>query len=233
MSIFVNRLQFQPNEDFDRYPRTLQADVEKLAATPAPSSSPPTSGRCIPSADGEGAAARGDRRHSRRPFRPGFFTGVATVVAKLFCLVEPAVAVFGKKDFSSSWWSAPSPASSVMRVEIVGAETVRADDGLALSSRNGYLSAEERATAIALNAALRALVTAAQASDTSLDAVAAAEAAETARLGDAGWVVDYLTVRRRVDLGLPEAGDLARAEPLVALGAARLGTTRLIDNIEI
>lgn len=234
VSIFVNRLQFQPNEDFDRYPRTLQADVEKLAATPAAIVFAPDEREMYPEPQTVKVlppAAIADILEGA--FRPGFFTGVATVVAKLFCLVEPAVAVFGKKDYQQLMVVRALARQLGMRVEIVGAETVRADDGLALSSRNGYLSIEERATAIALNAALRALVAAAHASDTSLDAVAAAEAAETARLGDAGWAVDYLTVRRRLDLGQPEPGDLAGADTLVALGAARLGTTRLIDNIEI
>ncbi|MQT12547.1 pantoate--beta-alanine ligase [Segnochrobactrum spirostomi] len=234
VSIFVNRLQFQPNEDFDRYPRTLQADVEKLAATPAAIVFAPDEREMYPEPQTVKVvppAAIADILEGA--FRPGFFTGVATVVAKLFCLVEPAVAVFGKKDYQQLMVVRALARQLGMRVEIVGAETVRADDGLALSSRNGYLSAEERATAMALNAALRALVAAAQSPAASVGDIAAAETAETARLAGAGWAVDYLSVRRRTDLGLPEAGDLTGADTLVALGAARLGTTRLIDNIEI
>lgn len=234
VSIFVNRLQFQPHEDFDRYPRTLGADVEKLSATPAAIVFAPDEREMYPEPQTVKVMpppAIADILEGA--FRPGFFTGVATVVAKLFCLVEPAVAVFGKKDYQQLMVVRALARQLGMRVEIVGAETIRADDGLALSSRNGYLSAEERSAAVALNGALRTLVAAARGGDASPAAVAAATAAETAALTQVGWAVDYLTVRRRTDLGTPEAEDLAVPHALVALGAARLGTTRLIDNIEI
>ena len=163
-------------------------------------------------------------------FRPGFFTGVCTVVMKLFQCVQPAVAVFGQKDYQQLMVIKAMARQFALPTEIVGAPTIRANDGLALSSRNGYLSQEERGEATALSRALRAIATALR--EGARD-VAAVEAAQKAELDARGWKTDYLTVRRRSDLLSPTADDLAAKTPLVALAASRLGQTRLIDNLEI
>ena len=233
-SIFVNRLQFLPHEDFDSYPRTWEADCAKLEAAgcdvlfaPRESDLYPTPQTVKVQAD----PALGDILEGE--FRPGFFTGVSTVVMKLFMSVyagkATGVAVFGKKDYQQLMVIRQMVLQLALPIEVVGAETCRAEDGLALSSRNGYLSDLERTEAAQLALALRAL---------GRDALAAAHALPTQRaaleakamdgLKQRGWVPDYLTVRRRHDLQAPQAGDA-----LVVLGAAKLGATRLIDNLEI
>lgn len=231
-SIFVNRLQFGPNEDFDTYPRTFERDCEQLAANGcdvlfAPSEKDlypePQVFKVHPPADLadilEGA------------FRPGFFVGVSTVVHKLFNVVQPDIALFGKKDYQQLMVIRRMVEQMALPIEIIGGETRRADDGLALSSRNGYLSAEERAEAVQLSMALKGLAAAALAGNAAgaFD-VAAAEAAAMEALRARGWQPDYLTVRRQHDLS-PLTGPCA--EPLVVLGAAKLGKTRLIDNLEV
>ena len=163
-------------------------------------------------------------------FRPGFFTGVCTVVMKLFQCVQPAVAVFGQKDYQQLMVIKAMARQFALPTEIIGAPTIRANDGLALSSRNGYLSQDERAEATALPRALRAIAAALR--EGARD-VAAVEAKQAAELDARGWKTDYLTVRRRTDLLPPTAADLAAKTPLVALAASRLGKTRLIDNLEI
>jgi pantoate--beta-alanine ligase len=223
-SIFVNRLQFLPHEDFDTYPRTLQADCERLQAAGcdivfAPSEKElypePQTFKVVPD------AAVADILEGA--FRPGFFTGVSTVVMKLFACVQPRIAVFGKKDYQQLMVIRRMVQQFALPIEIVGGETERAADGLALSSRNGYLSAAEREEAVQLSLALKALAAAFAAGTPREQAEAAAMESLRAR----GWQPDYLTVRRRSDLQAPQAG-----EALVALGAAKLGTTRLIDNLE-
>jgi pantoate--beta-alanine ligase len=255
-SIFVNRLQFTPNEDFDQYPRTFEADCEKLEREgvyvlfapdenelyPVPQEyrvSPPT---------GLGDILEGE-------FRPGFFTGVTTVVLKLFNCVQPMVAVFGKKDYQQLMVLRRMAEQFALPTEIVPAETIRAPDGLALSSRNGYLSPEDRARAPMLHEVLRDTVQELQVngiairSGTDSSAVGstaqirsvsviwpqalAAEQKAIDRLSGLGWVPDYVAVRRRSDLLPPSLADVASAEPLVVLAAARLGATRLIDNLEV
>ena len=231
-SIFVNRLQFGPNEDFDTYPRTFERDCEQLAANGcdvlfAPSEKDlypePQVFKVHPPADLadilEGA------------FRPGFFVGVSTVVHKLFNVVQPDIALFGKKDYQQLMVIRRMVQQMALPIEIIGGETRRADDGLALSSRNGYLSAEERAEAVQLSIALKDLAAAALAGNAAgaFD-VAAAEAAAMEALRARGWQPDYVTVRRQHDLS-PLTG--LCAEPLVVLGAAKLGKTRLIDNLEV
>ena len=161
-------------------------------------------------------------------FRPGFFTGVCTVVLKLFACVQPQVAVFGQKDYQQLMVIRHMVQQLALPIQIEGAPTLRAADGLALSSRNGYLSPAERAEAVALRQALEAL--SAQAAGVPPAQREAAEAEAMARLRQRGWQPDYLCVRRRADLQVPGAGD--GPGTLVALGAARLGTTRLIDNLE-
>ena len=230
-SIFVNRLQFGPNEDFDKYPRTFQADVEKLekegvyvlfAPTERDLYPEPQQYRVQPP-DDLGNILEGE-------FRPGFFTGVATVVTKLFSCVQPRVAVFGKKDYQQLMIVRNMARQFAMPVEIVGAETFRAEDGLALSSRNGYLSADERTEAPVLYRVLNEL--AQDIRNGQLNTLEVERKAMGA-LATRGWQPDYVSVRKRIDLQPPSAGDLAQGAPLVVVAAARLGSTRLIDNLEI
>ncbi|MCA1322939.1 pantoate--beta-alanine ligase [Herbaspirillum sp. alder98] len=230
-SIFVNRLQFGPNEDFDKYPRTFQADVEKLekegvyvlfAPTERDLYPEPQQYRVQPP-DDLGNILEGE-------FRPGFFTGVATVVTKLFSCVQPRVAVFGKKDYQQLMIVRNMARQFAMPVEIVGAETYRAEDGLALSSRNGYLSATERAEAPLLYRVLNDL--AQEIRDGQLNTLEVEKKAMAA-LAARGWKPDYVAVRKRIDLQPPSAGDMAQGAPLVVVAAAKLGSTRLIDNLEI
>jgi len=230
-SIFVNRLQFAPGEDFEKYPRTFHADVEKLekegvyvlfAPTEKDMYPEPQEYRVTPP-DGLGNMLEGE-------FRPGFFTGVSTVVMKLFSCVQPRVAVFGKKDYQQLMIVRNMARQFAVPTEIIGAETFRADDGLALSSRNSYLSANERAEAPALFQTLNKVAAEMRAGHQ--DVFLLEKQAMTA-LAARNWQPDYVSIRRRVDLQPPSAGDLAQGEPLVVLAAAKLGATRLIDNLEI
>ncbi|WP_119154561.1 pantoate--beta-alanine ligase [Caldimonas tepidiphila] len=230
-SIFVNRLQFGPNEDFDRYPRTLARDCELLEGAGCDLVFAPDEAELYPEPQGyrvQPPAALADILEGK--FRPGFFTGVCTVVMKLFQCVQPAVAVFGKKDYQQLMVIRGMVRQFALPIEIVGGETLRADDGLALSSRNGYLSESERAESVALSAALRALADAIRAGARDLPAL---EARAMESLRARGWRPDYLTARRRADLLPPTPAQIDAGEPLVALAAARLGGTRLIDNLEI
>ena len=225
-SIFVNRLQFLPHEDFDTYPRTWDSDCEKLRAAGCDVLFAPTEKVLYPEPQTckvhpDPALADILEGH----FRPGFFIGVCTVVMKLFQCVQPRVAVFGKKDYQQLMMIRHMVRQFALPIEIVGGETFRADDGLALSSRNGYLSKDERAEAVQLSRALRAMAEAVRAGERDLAAI---EARAMQSLAQRGWQPDYLVLRRRTDLQAPSAG-----EPLVALAAARLGSTRLIDNLEI
>jgi len=230
-SIFVNRLQFGPNEDFDKYPRTFQADVEKLekegvyvlfAPTEKDLYPEPQEYRVQPP-DGLGNTLEGE-------FRPGFFNGVCTVVTKLFSCVQPRVAVFGKKDYQQLMIIRNMARQFAMPTEIIGAETFRAGDGLALSSRNGYLSAEERAEAPFLYQTLNYVAEQARAGHPDLLAL---ERDAMARLAARGWQPDYVSIRKRMNLQAPSADEQAAGAPLVVLAAAKLGNTRLIDNLEI
>lgn len=225
-SIFVNRLQFLPHEDFDTYPRTWDSDCEKLRAAGCDVLFAPTEKVLYPEPQTckvhpDPALADILEGH----FRPGFFIGVCTVVMKLFQCVQPRVAVFGKKDYQQLMVIRHMVRQFALPIEIVGGETFRADDGLALSSRNGYLSKDERAEAVQLSKALRAMAEAVREGERDLAAI---EARAMQSLAQRGWQPDYLVLRRRSDLQAPSAG-----EPLVALAAARLGSTRLIDNLEI
>jgi pantoate--beta-alanine ligase len=233
-SIFVNRLQFLPHEDFDSYPRTWDADCAKLEAAGcnvvfAPREIdlyPETQTVKVHTDPALGNILEGE-------FRPGFFTGVSTVVMKLFMSVfagkSQGVTAFGKKDYQQLMVIRQMVRQFALPIEVVGVDTCRAEDGLALSSRNGYLSASERTEALQLSLALRALGRDALASSHALAAQRPSlEAKAMEGLRQRGWQPDYLTVRRRHDLQAPKAGDA-----LVVLGAAKLGTTRLIDNFEI
>ena len=234
-SIFVNRLQFAPHEDFDTYPRTLQADCEKLAAVGCDVVFAPSEKEMYPEPQGfkvQPPTELADILEGH--FRPGFFTGVCTVVMKLFqCVLSEAkgerFAVFGQKDYQQQMVIRRMVKQFALPITIVSGDTQRAPDGLALSSRNSYLSEAERAEAVQLSLALRALGRdALAAADGLVRQLPALEQRAMKDLTARGWQPDYLTVRRRADLQAPQAGD-----PLVVLGAARLGKTRLIDNFEI
>ena len=233
-SIFVNRLQFLPHEDFDSYPRTWDADCAQLKAAGCHVLFAPREADLYPTPQTfkvQPDPALADMLEGH--FRPGFFTGVCTVVMKLFSAVfagrAHGVAVFGRKDYQQLMVIRQMVQQFALPIDIVGADTRRADDGLALSSRNGYLDAAQRQEAVALSHALRTLAEQAEAAGPALASqLPALEAAALKALAERGWQPDYLTVRRRSDLQLPQAGDTS----LVALGAARVGTTRLIDNLE-
>jgi pantoate--beta-alanine ligase len=240
-SIFVNRLQFGGGEDFDKYPRTFERDCALLdeagcdllfapderAMYPEPQTfhvvpDPALSGIL------EGAA------------RAGHFDGVCTVVMKLFTICAPTLAVFGSKDYQQLMLVRRMVEQFAMDIEIVAHETVRDPDGLAMSSRNGYLDPAQRAAAPALHHALQALVSAVRHARTGKgpdrlapEALAALEQRAIESLASQGWAPDYLSVRRQRDLLPPQAGELLDDTPLVALGAARIGATRLLDNIEL
>ncbi|GAB4082496.1 pantoate--beta-alanine ligase [Modestobacter muralis] len=223
VSVFVNPTQFGPGEDFDRYPRTWDADLAALAAEGADLVfHPPVDEVYPPGAAGVTVhpGPLGDVLEGA--VRPGHFAGVLTVVAKLFGLVRPDVAVFGEKDYQQLTLIRAMARELALGVDVVGVPTVREDDGLALSSRNRYLSAEQRAAAAALSAALRA---GAAAGPRGADAVLAAAGAVLA--GAPGLVPDYL------ELTSPELGPPPAAGPARLLVAARAGSTRLIDNLAL
>jgi pantoate--beta-alanine ligase len=225
-SIFVNRLQFLPHEDFETYPRTWDSDCAKLRAAGCDMLFAPDEKTLYPEPQTckvhpDGALADILEGH----FRPGFFVGVCTVVLKLFACVQPAVAVFGKKDYQQLLVIRHMVRQFALPIEIVGAETRRSEAGLALSSRNGYLSASERVEAEQLSNTLRAVAAALREGERDFAAI---ETRALQKLSQRGWQPDYLALRRRADLQAPGPGD-----PLVALAAARLGGTRLIDNLEI
>ncbi|WP_374479834.1 pantoate--beta-alanine ligase [Zoogloea sp.] len=226
-SIFVNRLQFGPSEDFDKYPRTLADDSARLASAGVDFLFAPDEKEMYPAP--QHYHVEPDPAHVNileGAVRPGHFGGVATVVLKLFNIVQPDVALFGKKDYQQLMVLRNMVRELALPIEIIAGETIRADDGLALSSRNGYLSATERAEAPRLNRQLswiRERVAAGERDFLRLETEAVAE------LAAHGWHPDYITIRRRSDLQAPARDDA----PLVVLGAARLGSTRLIDNLEI
>ena len=226
-SIFVNRLQFGPREDFDKYPRTFEQDCAKLTEAGVDHLFAPDEQEMYPTPQRYHVVP--DAAHTdilEGAVRPGHFGGVATVVLKLFNIVRPQVALFGKKDYQQLMVLSNMVRELALPIEIIPGETIRADDGLALSSRNGYLSAAERAEAPRLNrqlVSIRERVRAGERNFLRLETEAMAE------LAAHGWHPDYVTVRRRSDLQPPAGDDAA----LVVLAAARLGTTRLIDNLEI
>jgi pantoate--beta-alanine ligase len=233
-SIFVNRLQFLPHEDFASYPRTFEDDCAKLREQGCDVLFAPDEAELYPQPQTfkvQPDPALADILEGQ--FRPGFFTGVSTVVMKLFMAVfagqAQGVAVFGKKDYQQLMVIRQMVRQFALQIEIIGVATSRTPDGLALSSRNGYLSATERTEAVQLSMALRQLGLEALASGDALPSLLARlEVQALEHLRQRGWHPDYLTVRRRSDLQAPLAGDA-----LVVLGAAKLGTTRLIDNSEV
>ena len=229
-SIFVNRLQFGPNEDFDRYPRSFDADCEKLQRegvdvvfTPQEQDMYPT-----PQVYRVQPPPLGDELDGA--FRPGFFNGVCTVVLKLFNLVQPDVAVFGKKDRQQLKIVRGMVQQFNLPIRIVPAETVRAEDGLALSSRNNYLSPSEREEAPRLYRTLQGIADAIAAGRTDYANLEVAGRAELARHG---WKVDYIAIRHGLALRIPHPEGFDHPNLLIVLGAATLGTTRLIDNVDV
>ena len=225
-SIFVNRLQFLPHEDFDTYPRTWDSDCARLIAAGCDVLFSPNERELYPEPQTykvHPPAELADILEGH--FRPGFFIGVSTVVMKLFACVQPRIAVFGKKDYQQLMIIRRMVQQFALPIDIVGGETCRARDGLALSSRNGYLSPSQREESTQLYRALEAMATEWRTGNKDMAAI---EARAMNTLTQRGWKPDYMVVRRQADLLAP-AGD----EPLVVLGAAKLGDTRLIDNLEL
>ena len=227
VSIFVNRLQFGQGEDFDRYPRTLEQDAAKLAGEGVAVLFAPSEQELYPNvAQQYNVEPPNLQNELCGAFRPGHFRGVATVVAKLFNIVEPDYACFGKKDYQQLAILQGMAADLNFRVEIVPVDIGRAADGLALSSRNQYLSEAERKQAPQLYRELQAV---ARAVENGNRDYAALEQQAAANLKQAGWQVDYVEIRHAGNLQVAHVGD----GELVVLAAARLGNTRLIDNVEI
>ena len=233
-SIFVNRLQFLPHEDFDTYPRTWDSDCAKLQTAGCDLLFAPNEKELYPEPQTFRVHPPAELADILEGFfRPGFFVGVCTVVLKLFACVQPRVAVFGKKDYQQLMIIRRMVEQFALPIEIVGGETRRAPDGLALSSRNGYLTESERTEAVQLSLALQAMAAALTAGATD---IAALEAQAMQTLAARGWHPDYLTVRRRSDLQTPASRKSAGAtagDTLVVLGAAKIGATRLIDNLDV
>jgi pantoate--beta-alanine ligase len=226
VSIFVNRLQFGPREDFDRYPRTFEADCSRLEAAGVDVVFAPDETEIYPEPQTYVVEPSDLQYVLEGAHRPGHFRGVATVVLKLFNLVMPHSAIFGKKDYQQYLVLRDMVRQFALPIEIIPAETVRADDGLALSSRNGYLSPAERKEAPRLYRVLanvRAQILDGARDFQRMDSEAMSE------LSGHGWQPDYIAVRRQTDLHPPTERD----HSLVVLGAARLGRTRLIDNVEL
>ena len=227
VSIFVNRLQFGQGEDFDRYPRTLGQDAAKLAGEGVAVLFAPSEQELYPNvAQQYNVEPPNLQNELCGAFRPGHFRGVATVVAKLFNIVEPDYACFGKKDYQQLAILQGMAADLNFRVEIVPVDIGRAADGLALSSRNQYLSEAERKQAPQLYRELQAV---ARAVENGNRDYAGLEQQAAANLKQAGWQVDYVEIRHAGNLQIAHVGD----NKLVVLAAARLGNTRLIDNVEI
>lgn len=227
VSIFVNRLQFGQGEDFDAYPRTFESDCAKLEAAGVNALFFPTEAELYPRVKQDfNVEPPHIQDELCGAFRPGHFRGVATVVSKLFNIVQPDVACFGKKDFQQLHVIKAMVDDLNIPVAVIPVDTGRAEDGLALSSRNGYLTAEERAEAPRLYRNLSAMRAALLAGDSDY---ATLEAHASADLQQAGWVVDYVEVRQADTLEVAHAGE----KRLVVLAAARLGRTRLIDNVEV
>ena len=226
VSIFVNRLQFGPREDYDRYPRTLEADCDKLRGAGVDVVFVPDEKAIYPEPQTYVVEPSDLQNILEGAHRPGHFRGVATVVLKLFNLVSPHAAIFGKKDYQQYLVLRDMVRQFALPIEITPAETVRAPDGLALSSRNGYLLPEERSEAPRLYRVLQEVESELKAGMHDYQRL---ELHGMSMLADKGWKPDYVTVRRRSDLQPPVNGE----KDLVVLAAARLGKTRLIDNIEV
>ena len=224
-SIFVNPLQFAPHEDFHQYPRTLERDCALLLEAGCDLVFAPTEEEMYPEAQTVKVVPPIQLVEILEgSIRPGFFTGVCTAVLKLFHIVRPTVAVFGKKDYQQLLVIRQMVRQLALPVDIIAGDTVRDESGLALSSRNHYLAPSERLEARRLSAVLRQTALAAR---HGMGNYAELERSGCERLAARGWEPDYIAVRRRADLGEPSPED-----PIVVLGAAKLGRTRLIDNVE-
>ena len=234
VSIFVNPLQFGANEDLANYPRTLAADCEKLQAAGADIVFVPSVAEMYPNFDGQDLkqsitvqlpAVANDLCGASRP---GHFAGVATVVLKLFNLVQPQLAVFGKKDYQQLFVIREMVKQFNLAIAILAADTVREPSGLAMSSRNGYLSHAEKVQASQLHAELVSVCEQIKQQGHSANFLSLEQAA-TLNLQRQGWQVDYVAIRAASNLQAASAGDT----DLVVLAAAKLGTTRLIDNLSL
>jgi pantoate--beta-alanine ligase len=226
-TIFVNRLQFRPGEDFEKYPRTFDADCARLVAAGVDHLFAPNEAEMYPQPQGYHVEPPAEQENTLEgKFRPGHFRGVATVVMKLFQISQPHVALFGKKDYQQLMVIRNMVRDLNLPIEIIGGETVRAADGLALSSRNGYLSAAERSEAPRLYRLLESISVAIRTGSTDFSVL---EADAMAELQAHGWFPDYVAVRKKIDLQSATSHDSG----LVVLAAARLGSTRLIDNLEV
>jgi pantoate--beta-alanine ligase len=234
-SIFVNRLQFGPNEDFENYPRTMQADIDKLEKEGVYILFAPTERDLYPQPQEyrvDPPQQLGDILEGE--FRPGFFKGVCTVVLKLLSCVQPKVAVFGKKDYQQLMIIRQMAKQFALPVEIMPGETVRAEDGLALSSRNSYLTVAERAEAPELQTVLKEVrARVLDLNERNIHTLVEIEKIAVDILAGRGWQPDYIAIRRQSDLTQASNESLQAGEPLVILSAAKLGKTRLIDNLEI
>src|SRR5580765_225543 len=229
-SIFVNRLQFGPNEDFDRYPRTLDADRVGLEREGVDLLFAPMEHEMYPTPQVYRVQPPPLAEELEGASRPGFFHGVCTVVLKLFSLVQPDIAVFGKKDRQQLKIVRGMVQQFNLPIRIVPAETVRAEDGLALASRNSYLSPEERIEAPRLYQQLRWV---ASQIDSGRHDYANLEAAARMELSKHGWKVDYIAIRHGLALRIPHPEGYDHPNLLIVLGAAMLGSTRLIDNVDV
>jgi pantoate--beta-alanine ligase len=226
-TIFVNRLQFRPGEDFEKYPRTFAADCAQLEAAGVDHLFAPMEAEMYPQPQTYHVEPPAEQANILEgEFRPGHFRGMATVVLKLLNITQPHVALFGKKDYQQLMIIRNMVAEFNLPIQIIGGETVRAEDGLALSSRNGYLSAAERAEAPRLFQVLSRLVVAVRSKDAD---VARLEQDAMTELQTHGWVPEYVALRKKLDLQCAPVHDSG----LVVLAAARLGSTRLIDNLEV
>jgi pantoate--beta-alanine ligase len=228
VSIFVNRLQFAPSEDFDKYPRTFEDDCSRLREAGVDLLFAPDETVLYPQPQVYIVQPPPVAEQLEGAFRPRFFHGVATVVLKLFNCVQPQAAAFGMKDYQQLMIVRSMAAQFDLPIEILPGQTVREPDGLAMSSRNNYLSPTERAEAPRLHAQLSLVREAVRAGNRDFRRM---EAQAASALEAAGWKPDYLSVRRRADLAVAAADDVAGT--MVVLGAAKLGATRLIDNLEI
>ena len=225
VSIFVNPTQFAPHEDFDAYPRTLEADLEKLAGR-ADFVFAPGPREMYPEGHATSIAVGGPAQGLESDFRPHFFAGVATVVAKLLIAASPDIAVFGEKDYQQLLVVKRLVRDLGLPTEIIGVPTLRESDGLAMSSRNAYLSAEERRVAGRLNAILKDAISLARAGGD----LRAAEAAGVEALWAAGFDhVDYVAIRDAQSLD----HIVSLERPARILAAAKIGKTRLIDNMAV
>lgn len=227
VSIFVNPTQFGPSEDFNKYPRNLDRDVELLRSVGADLVLSPSADEMYPTGEKTRVRVSGLSEHLCGPFRPGHFEGVATVVSKLFAIAGPCTAVFGRKDYQQLKIIERLARDLLLPVQVIGQPTVRDADGLALSSRNAYLSSEERSRALAIPRALRKAGAAFQAGERSAQALIGPV---RAALTEAGLRPDYAEIADADEL-VPLVGDARVGERALIAIAAFCGTTRLIDNL--